>query len=101
MTMDTMTTGDSDGGGCPCLFQSTARIDRVMGDAAFNRRHQNRAEGDENITINHGCGGAMVATAVTAATAEAEKATAALAAAGPTTMETMKTTTAVTAETKA
>jgi ATP-dependent RNA helicase DeaD len=43
--MDTTTTGDSDGGGCPHLFQSTARFDRVMGDAAYNRRHQNQAMG--------------------------------------------------------
>ena len=44
-TMDTMTTGDSDGGGCPHLFQLTARFDRVMGDAAYDRRHPNRARG--------------------------------------------------------
>ena len=43
--MDMMTMGDSDGGGCPCLFQSMAWFDRVMGDAAYNRRHQNRAKG--------------------------------------------------------
>jgi hypothetical protein len=41
MTMDTTTTGDSDGEGCPRLFQSMARFDRVMGDAAYDRRHQN------------------------------------------------------------
>jgi len=35
-TMDTTTTGDSNGGGCPHLFKSTARFDRVMGDAAYN-----------------------------------------------------------------
>jgi hypothetical protein len=45
MTMDTTTTGDSDGGGCPHLFQSTARFDRVMGDAAYDRRHRNQARG--------------------------------------------------------
>jgi hypothetical protein len=28
-----------------------------MGDAAFDRLHQNRAGGVKNITINHGCGG--------------------------------------------
>jgi hypothetical protein len=27
--------------GCPHPFQSTARFDRVIGDAAYNRRHQN------------------------------------------------------------
>jgi hypothetical protein len=27
--------------GCPRPFQSTARFDRVIGDAAYNRRHQN------------------------------------------------------------
>ena len=43
--MDTTTTGDSDGGGCPHLFQSTARFDRVMGDAAYDRRHRNQARG--------------------------------------------------------
>ncbi len=43
--MDTMTTGDSDGGGCPRLFQSTTRIDRVMGDAAYDWRHRNQARG--------------------------------------------------------
>jgi hypothetical protein len=44
-TMDMMTTGDSDGGGCPRLFQSTAWFDRVMGDAAYNRRHRNQVKG--------------------------------------------------------
>jgi hypothetical protein len=44
-TMDMMMTGDSNGGGCPCLFQSTAWFDRVMGDAAYDRLHQNRAKG--------------------------------------------------------
>jgi hypothetical protein len=39
--MDTTLAGDSDNGGCPRLFQSMARFDRVMGDAAYNRRHQN------------------------------------------------------------
>jgi hypothetical protein len=38
-------TGDSDGGGCLRLFQSTAPFDRVMGDAAYDRRHRNRARG--------------------------------------------------------
>ena len=57
MTMDTMMTGDSDGGGCPHLLQSMARIDRVMGDATYNQRHQIKQGGDENITIKHGCGG--------------------------------------------
>ena len=38
-------------------FQSMARVDRVMGDAASERFHQNRAGGEKNITINHGCGG--------------------------------------------
>jgi len=33
-TMDTTTAGDSDGGGCPHLFQLTTRFDRVMIDAA-------------------------------------------------------------------
>jgi len=33
--------GDSDGGGSPRLFQSTARFDKVMGDATYNRRHRN------------------------------------------------------------
>jgi len=37
--------GDSDGGGCPRLFQLTARFDRVMGDVAYDQRHQNRARG--------------------------------------------------------
>jgi hypothetical protein len=38
--------GDSNGGGCPRLFQSTpALFDRVMGDAAYDQRHQNRARG--------------------------------------------------------
>jgi len=37
--------GNSDGGGCPRLFQLTARVDRVMGDAAYDRRHRNRARG--------------------------------------------------------
>jgi hypothetical protein len=39
MTMDTAMMGNSDGGGCPRLFQSTVRIDRVMGDTANDRRH--------------------------------------------------------------
>jgi len=43
--MDMTTPGDSDGGGCPRLFQSTSRVDRVMGDAAYDRRHRNRARG--------------------------------------------------------
>ncbi len=33
-------------------FQSMARVDRVMGDAAFERLHR-----EKNLTINHGCGG--------------------------------------------
>jgi len=33
-----MKTDDSDGGGCPRLFQSTARVDWVMGDAAYDQR---------------------------------------------------------------
>jgi len=40
-TMDSTTAGDSDGGGCPRLFQSMARFDRVMGDAAYDQRHPN------------------------------------------------------------
>jgi hypothetical protein len=31
--------------GCPRPFQSTARVDRVMGDAVYDRLHQNRAGG--------------------------------------------------------
>ena len=56
-TMDTTTTGDSNGGSCPRLFQSTECINTVMGDATYNQRHQNTARGDKNKTINHGCGG--------------------------------------------
>ena len=37
--------GDRDGGGCPHLFQSMVRFDRVMGDAAYDRRHRNQARG--------------------------------------------------------
>jgi hypothetical protein len=44
-TMNPTTTGDSDGEGCPRLFQSMARFDRVMGDAAYDRRHRNSARG--------------------------------------------------------
>jgi len=44
-TMDKTTVGDSDGGGCPRLFQSMVRFDRVMGDAAYDQRHQTRARG--------------------------------------------------------
>jgi hypothetical protein len=40
-TMDTTTTGNSNGGGCPRKFHSTALFDRVMGDAAYDRRHRN------------------------------------------------------------
>ena len=40
-TMDEVMAGDSDGEGCLRLFQSTARFDRVMGDAADNQRHRN------------------------------------------------------------
>jgi len=40
-TIDMTTTGDSDGGGCLRLFQSMARFDRVMGDAAYDQRHRN------------------------------------------------------------
>ena len=36
---DDATTGNRDGEGCPRLFQSMAHIDRVMGDAAYDRRH--------------------------------------------------------------
>ena len=36
-TMDTMTMGDSDGGGCSRLFKSMASIDRVMSDAAYDK----------------------------------------------------------------
>jgi len=43
--MDMMTMDNSDGGGCPRLFQPTARVDRVMGDAAYDRRHQNQVRG--------------------------------------------------------
>jgi len=43
--MDTKTAGDSDGRGCPRLFQSMARFDRVMGDTAYDQRHRNRAMG--------------------------------------------------------
>jgi hypothetical protein len=43
--MDMTSTGDSNGGGCPRLFQSTARFDRVVGDAVYDRRHRNRARG--------------------------------------------------------
>ena len=53
-TMDTNAGGDSDGGGCPRLFQSTACFDRVMGDAAYDRRKVEQG-GGENITVNHGC----------------------------------------------
>ena len=35
----------SDGVGCPRLFQSTVWFDRVMGDAAYDRRHRNQAKG--------------------------------------------------------
>jgi len=42
-TMDTMTAGDSDGGGCPRLFQSTVHFDRVMGEAAYDQCHRNQA----------------------------------------------------------
>jgi len=31
--------------GCPRPFQSTARFDRVMGDATYDRRHRNQARG--------------------------------------------------------
>ena len=31
--------------GCPCPFQSTARLYRVMGDAAYDRRHRNQVRG--------------------------------------------------------
>ena len=34
--------GDSDGGGCSSLFQSTAHVDWVMGDAAYDRHHRNQ-----------------------------------------------------------
>ncbi len=44
-TMDMTTTVESDGGGCPRKFHSTARFDRVMGDAAYDQRHRNRARG--------------------------------------------------------
>ena len=71
--------------------------------------------GDENLTMNHGCGGGDCGggsnsggdgggdggEAATAAMAEAEKAMVALATAGSTTMETMTTTMAVMAEAKA
>jgi len=40
-TMDTTTAGDSDGGGCPCLSQSMARFDRVMGDVTYDQHHRN------------------------------------------------------------
>jgi hypothetical protein len=40
-TMDTTTVGDSNGGGCLRLFQSTARFHRVMGDAAYDQHHRN------------------------------------------------------------
>ena len=56
-TMDMMTAGVSNGGGCLRLFQSTAHVARVMGDATYDRRHRIERGGDENITINHGCGG--------------------------------------------
>jgi len=46
-----MMTGDSDGGGCSCLFQSTARIEPMTGVIEIEQG------GDENTTINHGCGG--------------------------------------------
>jgi hypothetical protein len=55
-TMDTTTMGDSDGGGCPRLFQSTARVDRVMGDSATTGAIKIERGGDENITINHSGG---------------------------------------------
>jgi len=42
--MDPTTAGDSDGGGCPRLFQLMARFDS-MGDAAYDQRHRNRARG--------------------------------------------------------
>jgi len=44
-TIDTTPAGDRDGGGCPRLFQLMAHFDRVMGDAAYDQRHQNRARG--------------------------------------------------------
>ena len=34
-----------DDGDCPRLFQSMARFDRVMGDAAYDRRHRNLVRG--------------------------------------------------------
>ena len=56
--MDTMTTGDGNGGGCPRLFQSMARIELgswvtppMTGVIEIERG------GDETITINHCCGG--------------------------------------------
>ena len=57
MTMDTMTTGDSDGGGCSRLFQLTACIDRVMGDAAYDRRHRNQEREWQKHNNRNGCGG--------------------------------------------
>jgi len=38
-TMDTMTMGYNDGGGCSRLFQSMVSIDRVMSDAAYDQHH--------------------------------------------------------------
>jgi hypothetical protein len=43
--MDMKTVGNSDDGGCPRLFQLTAHFDRVMGDAAYDRRHENQGRG--------------------------------------------------------
>ena len=42
---DDATTGNRDGGGCLRLFQSTPCVDRVVGDAGYDRRHRNRARG--------------------------------------------------------
>ena len=61
--------------------------------------------GDENITINHGCGGGDCGggrnSGGDGGDGGGRESDAALAAAGPMTMETMKTTAAVTAEAKA
>jgi len=54
MTMDTKTKGDSDGGGCPRLFQSTARFDGSWVMLPTTGAIKIERGGDKNITINHG-----------------------------------------------
>jgi len=52
-----MMTGDSDGGGCSRLFQSTARVDGSWVTPPTTGVIKIERGGDKNITINHGCGG--------------------------------------------